>query len=106
MTAPPADDGTLMASLWAIRLPNGRFFGFFSHATSIWTGGERATLVDLYADPDGDYYGAYITSEGKVYMVQPSKMQWEMQSPDFFRRDIAEGRVLMLRLRAVPRETP
>lgn len=100
-----------VATLWAAPTPNGRWFGFFSSVTSIWCSDKsRARLIDLYEDPEGDYYGWYAINDpyvppGVVCMVQPSKLQWEMQSPDFFRNAIATGEGRMIRMVAVPRDT-
>lgn len=96
---------TPVATLWAAPSSSGRWFGFFSYVSDIWCRDKtKARQVDLYEDPEGDYYGWVDFAENKVRMVQPSLIQWEMQSPDFFKHAIETGRGRQIRLRAVPRE--
>jgi hypothetical protein len=87
----------IRARRYATKMPNGRWFGFFSHVSSLWVApGEHAVLVDLVEHEDGDYYGWIAIRDkydapGTVSMIQPSLLQCQMQSPDFFKRAIARG---------------
>lgn len=87
---------------WAKRSERETWWGFFHASMSIWDSDGTAVEVDLHEDPDGSHYGWLDHHDNKLSMVQPTKMQFEMQSPDFFRRDIAEGRGRVLRLRVEP----
>ncbi len=61
-------------------------------------GSEPPVQVLLTEDPEGPWWSWEDFSKNEISMIYPHRYLLEMCSPDFFDRDISQGRGQMLRL--------